>query len=600
MDLVFGAVYGELFGRTLYNLKQRLQRWIAVDHDEISNLNLHVDFDSSHRNHTALHIAARVGNKKMNSKRETPLHIAARSGHVHVVKSLIDWAIENTDVETGGIQRALRMRNIEGNTPLHEAVRNGQHSTVLLLVRANDSDVFVSLNNAGESPLFMAVDARASEIVKTILPNSNPDSLLHKKFLIFLYIYLTRTMKIILQNWPDLVNEKDSCGRSPLHYAAASGALALVDHLLRLKTCNGSFLDGNLATPAHMAAENGHLNVLKLFVKHCRFSVELLNKHHQNILHVAAQNGHLKVVRYIQNMFMVNDLLNETDEDGNTPLHLAAAKLHGSIVSTLIQTGNVDTTAINKKGETALDIARKFQLVSPSNEVNEGTNGNQAQATPNETGCAGDEKIEAKKQRTIEILKAESAKQAKKLEGILEQEDLIIESIRDKRRKEMAGTLIVMATLVATVTFTAAFTLPGGVQSEGPHQGMAVLTRKAAFKAFIVTDTVAMTTSMTAAVILFTSSWNDEKNKWYLHFIALQMLWMSLASMGLAFLTGLFTVLSDSMELAIMVCFIGCLFPSLLYLLGPLILPEEFVWSLVDTIGKIKTKIYSFWVLHNK
>ena len=42
-----------------------------------------------------------------------------------------------------------------------------------------------------------------------------------------------------------------------------------------------------------------------------------------------------------------------------------------------------------------------WQLVLPSNEVNEGTNGNQAQATPNETGCAGDEKIEAKKVHII-------------------------------------------------------------------------------------------------------------------------------------------------------------------------------------------------------
>ena len=74
---------------------------------------------------------------------------------------------------------------------------------------------------------------------------------------------------------------------------------------------------------------------------------------------------------------------------------------------------------------------------------------------------------------------------------------------------------------------------------------------------------------------------------------------MSLAPMGLAFLTGLFTVLSHSMELAIMVCFIGCLFPSLLYLLGPLILPEEFVWSLVDIVEKIKTKIHSFCLFHS-
>ena len=111
-----------------------------------------------------------------------------------------------------------------------------------------------------------------------------------------------------------------------------------------------------------MAAENGHLNVLKLFVKRGCSWVVSLNNHHQNILHVAAQNGHLKVVRYIQNMFMVNDLLNETNEDGNTPLHLAAAKVHSSIVSTLVQTGNMDTTATNKKGETVLDIARKFKV----------------------------------------------------------------------------------------------------------------------------------------------------------------------------------------------------------------------------------------------
>ena len=157
----------------------------------------------------------------------------------------------------------------------------------------------------------------------------------------------------------------------------------------------------------------------------------------------------------------------------------------------------------------------------------------------------------------------------------------MIETIREKRLKEMAGPLIVMATLVATVTFTAAFTLPGDLHSEGGHQGLAVLARKTAFKAFIVADTIAMTTSMTAAVILFTSSWNDEKNKWNLHFMALQMLWLSLSSMGITFITGLFTVLSQSMELAIMVCFIGCLFPVVLYLLGPLILPEEFVFSLM-------------------
>ena len=46
-------------------------------------------------------------------------------------------------------------------------------------------------------------------------------------------------------------------------------------------------------------------------------------------------------------------------------------------------------------------VSNFWQLVSSSNEVNEGTDGNQAQATPKETGCAGDEKIEAKKVHII-------------------------------------------------------------------------------------------------------------------------------------------------------------------------------------------------------
>ncbi|RVW25495.1 Ankyrin repeat-containing protein [Vitis vinifera] len=340
------ALVSVVFDILIQRVHQAIAVAVAVDHDEISNLNLHVGFDSSHRKNTALHIAARVGNKKMvevllsegtpasllteNSKHETPLHIAARSGHVHVVKFLIYWATESTDVEAGGIQQQ------------------------------NDSDLLVSLNNAGESPLFMAVDARASEIVKTILPKSNPYSLLHRS----------------------------SDGQTILHRAILRANLTL------------SLLG------------------------------RITQQSPPNILHVAAQNGHLKVVRYIQNMFMVNDLLNETDEDGNTPLHLAAAKLHSSIVSTLVQTGNMDTTTINKKGETVLDIARKFSLfhqVMKKMKARMGIKPKQLQTRL------------VVSQRTIEILKAASAKQAKKLEGILEQEDLIIESIRDKRRKEMAA-----------------------------------------------------------------------------------------------------------------------------------------------------------------
>ncbi|KAL6313985.1 hypothetical protein AAG906_011717 [Vitis piasezkii] len=53
----------------------------------------------------------------------------------------------------------------------------------------------------------------------------------------------------------------------------------------------------------------------------------------------------------------------------------------------------------------------------------------------------------------------------------------------------MAGALILMATLIATVTFAAAFTIPGA-------------SKNVAFRTFIITDTIAMTSSMMAALIL--------------------------------------------------------------------------------------------------
>ncbi|KAK2647153.1 hypothetical protein Ddye_022348 [Dipteronia dyeriana] len=41
---------------------------------------------------------------------------------------------------------------------------------------------------------------------------------------------------------------------------------------------------------------------------------------------------------------------------------------------------------------------------------------------------------------------------------------------------------LIVAALIATVTFTAAFTLPGGVIQDGDKEGTAILSKKAAFE----------------------------------------------------------------------------------------------------------------------
>ncbi|KAF7152518.1 hypothetical protein RHSIM_Rhsim01G0003100 [Rhododendron simsii] len=68
-----------------------------------------------------------------------------------------------------------------------------------------------------------------------------------------------------------------------------------------------------------------------------------------------------------------------------------------------------------------------------------------------------------------------------------------------KRFKESGRYPNIVAMLMATVTFAAGFTVPGGYDGNpGPSQGMAILTREAAFKAFIVIDATALICSMSA------------------------------------------------------------------------------------------------------
>ncbi|RVW99574.1 hypothetical protein CK203_021365 [Vitis vinifera] len=103
----------------------------------------------------------------------------------------------------------------------------------------------------------------------------------------------------------------------------------------------------------------------------------------------------------------------------------------------------------------------------------------------------------------------------------------------------MAGALILMATLIATVTFAAAFTIPGGFQAEDPHKGMVVLGRNMAFRTFIITDTIAMTSSMMAALILIIMPFQTDEEiiKSFLGY-SLLLLWLALMAKGIAFVTG--------------------------------------------------------------
>ena len=109
-----------------------------------------------------------------NVKGETPLHIAARYGHASIVDVLIKRARERApqeDLENGVnnvVQMMLEMTNNEKDTALHEAVRGYRLKVVKRLIEEGP-DFSYSQNDAGETPLYIAVERGFVEVAFHIL-----------------------------------------------------------------------------------------------------------------------------------------------------------------------------------------------------------------------------------------------------------------------------------------------------------------------------------------------------------------------------------------------------------------------------------------------
>ncbi|CAL5367506.1 unnamed protein product [Camellia sinensis] len=134
--------------------------------------------------------------------------------------------------------------------------------------------------------------------------------------------------------------------------------------------------------------------------------------------------------------------------------------------------------------------------------------------------------------------------------------------------KQAGATQLIVATLVATVAFIAGFTMPGGYNgNDGPNQGMAILTREAAFKAFKVTNTIAMSLSTSAVLIHLNGAMTNNLDKLERKvYRAANLISYAAVAIVLAFVTGTYAVLAHSSGLAISVCVIGC-FPLPFFLI---------------------------------
>ncbi|GMP56190.1 hypothetical protein CsSME_00020768 [Camellia sinensis var. sinensis] len=124
----------------------------------------------------------------------------------------------------------------------------------------------------------------------------------------------------------------------------------------------------------------------------------------------------------------------------------------------------------------------------------------------------------------------------------------VIKALVPAKISKSKETNLIVATLIATVTFAAGITMPGGYVNDNkdPKQGMAILTRKAAFKAFVITDTIALTLS-SFAVLTHLYTMTDHPILLELQLgLAFPCTAYAMFAMLVAFITGTYAVLASS------------------------------------------------------
>ncbi|TKW27151.1 hypothetical protein SEVIR_3G239300v4 [Setaria viridis] len=318
---------------------------------------------------SALHIAASCGYlelvkmvcardisliKARNNLLDTPLICAARAGHVDVANYLMDCAMDE--------QEDLRARNLDGETAMHEAVRNG-HLHVLQGLMSRDSGLAGVADENGVSPLYLAVASNQADMVKVLIgKSSNPETsscysgpdgqtALHAA------VYVSREIFESLQSWkPELARVVDGHGRTALHYATVAKNLGPVK-LLLANSSLAYFPDNEGLYPVHIAAIEGNANVVCKFMEICLNYDELLDNKRRNILHCAIEHGRVQVVWHIWRSPKFVRMMNARDDEGNTSLHLAVKHGRTMIFSFLMMDTRVNLDIMNNEGLTPLDVA---------------------------------------------------------------------------------------------------------------------------------------------------------------------------------------------------------------------------------------------------
>ncbi|KAJ1277010.1 hypothetical protein BS78_05G261400 [Paspalum vaginatum] len=506
-----------------------------------------------------------------NSDGETPLLTAVKNGRGSLARQLL-----KEYVARHGLNGAIQSRDDghESNV-LHYAIHNGNVELALELIQAEPAlSGHTNINN--ESPMFVAVlrgrgfhrvYTRLLGIEGSAYNGTNGSNALHAAVK---YNDADFARKLVQQRADmarDLARQKDRKGDTPMHLTAHFNRVEILEVMLDFDQSLGYVIsEPNSHVPLlFSAASRGHVEFARALLKHCP-DAPYSNNIGKTCLHEAVYHNQMEFVQFIlEKNSSLRKLVNmqfkvevkyerrngDTVEEvrelqySDTALHLAVEKCNPKMVRALLHHPDIDITVIDKENCAAI-----WKLPDSDNYAKT-INWNKIFWLILEKDSRAETDIYNLHEEIKNNVINESRKAVKSL------------------TETYTGNTSLVAILIATITFAAAFTLPGGYSSSAESEGLPIMARNVAFQAFLIFDTLGMCSSLAVAFICVIARWMDFEFLLQYRSLTKKLMWFAYMTTTLAFATGLYTVLSPRVHwLAVAICVLSVSLPILITLIG--------------------------------
>ncbi|KAH9665118.1 ANK REP REGION domain-containing protein [Citrus sinensis] len=241
--------------------------------------------------------------------------------------------------------------------------------------------------------------------------------------------------KALLNHKPELAKELDSLKHSPLHLAAAEGHVQIVKELLLANkdACLVADQDGRI--PLHLAAMRGRVEVVQELIS-ANFDSALVKFHGDTVLHLCVRYNHLEALKIMLRSLLHDEgFLNSKNHQGYSILELSATLKQFQTTSYLLSIPQirVDVNSLIENGFTMLQKDLQEAIAVPSTK-------SETKALPLSPNVTLHHRDEPQAQAALrQLFKFDS-----------------------DRYEKTRGNLMVVATLIATMSFQVAVNPPGG------------------------------------------------------------------------------------------------------------------------------------------